>query len=281
MIIIRFAEIGLKGKNRAFFEKMLVKNIKSCLDQHKIDYKNITRPHGRVLIATDDPCDCLECVFGIASFSDAVNAGFNMESVQKAALEFAKDLTPEKSFRITCQRLDKKFPITSQDFQKELGAFIVEKTGAKVSMKEFDLNIQSEIIEGFVYLFTEKKKAVGGLPVGVEGKVVVLIEDDSSLLAALFMLKRGCYIVPVALKEMDISLLQKYSFGHKLELKIIKDISEIDELAKEYNAKALAVNDLLDTMREFDIRTRVLRPLIAYEHKEIEEELNGFRQRVC
>ncbi|MBW2973323.1 hypothetical protein KY346_02940 [Candidatus Woesearchaeota archaeon] len=281
MIIIRFAEIGLKGRNRAFFEKTLVNNIKSCLDAHKIIYKNIKRPMGRVLIATDDSCKCLECVFGIASFSDAVNAGFNMESVKKEALKLAKDLTPKKSFRITCQRLDKRFPMTSQEFDVELGAFIQEKTNAKVKMKGFDLNIRAEIIDNFVYLFTEKIKGLGGLPVGVEGKVIVLLENEASLLAGLFMMKRGCHIIPAAFKEMDISLLQKYAFGTRVELKIIKNISDIDALAKEHKAKAVAVSDLLDTMKEYDMNTKVFRPLIAYEPKEIAEELNGFRQRVC
>ncbi|MBW3006004.1 tRNA 4-thiouridine(8) synthase ThiI, partial [Candidatus Woesearchaeota archaeon] len=82
MIIIRFAEIGLKGKNRIFFEKALMRNIQACLDKNNINYKNITRLMGRILVVADDPCDCLACVFGIASFSYAVNAGFNMEQVK-------------------------------------------------------------------------------------------------------------------------------------------------------------------------------------------------------
>ncbi len=281
MIIIRFAEIGLKGKNRAFFEKALIQNIKACLDKHKIEYKNIERPMGRILISTDDSCACLQRVFGIASFSDAVNAGFNMESVKKEALKFAKDLNPRKSFRITCQRLDKRFPLTSQQFDIELGAFVQEKTKAKVKMKGFDLNIRAEIINNFVYLFTEKTQGQGGLPIGVEGNVLVLLDDEKSLLAGLLMMKRGCRIIPVALKQIDISLLEKYAFGQKISLKIIKGISEIDGLAKEYKTKALVVSDLLDTMKEYPVETKIFRPLIAYEPKEIEEELNGFRQRVC
>jgi len=204
-----------------------------------------------------------------------------MDSVKQKALEFAKDLSPEKSFRVSCQRLDKKFPVNSNEFQIELGAFIQEKTNAKVKMKGFDLNIQAEIIDGFVYLFTEKIQGLGGLPVGVEGKVIVLVEDDSSLLAGLQMMKRGCYIVPLALKETKIDLLQKYAFGHKLELLIIKKLSDIDSIAKDKKAKAVAVNDLLDSLRELEIETRVLRPLIAYEPEEVKEELDAFRQRVC
>lgn len=281
MIIIRFAEIGLKGKNRAFFERVLIRNIKACLDSHKIKYSNMTRPMGRILISTDDPCDCLKCVFGIASFSNAVNAGFNMESVKKEALKLAKDLNPKKSFRITCQRLDKRFPLTSQQFDVELGAFIQEKTKAKVKMKGFDVNVHAEIINNFVYLFTEKIPGLGGLPVGVEGNVLVLLDDENSLLAGLLMMKRGCRIIPVSLKEMDVSLLEKYAFGQRIDLKVIKNISEIDALAKDVKAKALVVGDLLDTVTDYPVEMKVLRPLIAYTPKEIEEELNGFRQTVC
>ena len=281
MIIVRYAEIGLKGNNRSFFEKTLVKNIKACLDAHRIAYKSITRPYGRIMIAANDLCKCLRCVFGIASFSHAINVGFNLDEIKKASLEFTKEITPEKSFRVTCQRIDKTFPLTSQQFEIELGAFIQEKTNAKVKMKDFDVNIHAEIIQGFVYLFAEKTKGLGGLPVGIEGKILVLLEDDSSLLASLQMMKRGCSVIPVAFKTRDITLLQGYFFGEKLELKIIKDFSEIDALAKETKAKAIAVNDTIDKLREFKLETKVLRPLIAYESKEIEEELDAFRQKVC
>lgn len=281
MILIRFAEIGIKGKNRAFFEKALIRNIKACLDKNNIEYKNITRPLGRILVSTDDPCDCLKCVFGIASFSDAVNAGFNMESVKQEALKLAKGLSPKKSFRISCQRLDKNFPLTSRDFEVELGAFIQEKTKAKVRMKGGDLNIQAEIIENFVYLFTEKVPGLGGLPVGVEGTVLVLLQDEKSLLAGLLMMKRGCRIIPVALKEVGIDLLEKYAFGQRIGLKVINKVSEVDALAEDFKAKALVVDDLLDDIKEYPVGLNVFRPLVAYGPEEIKEELDGFRQRVC
>lgn len=281
MIIIRFAEIGIKGKNRIFFEKALIRNIKACLDKNKIDYKNVTKPMGRILVSTDDSCGCLQCVFGIASFSDAVNAGFNMASVKKEALKLVKGLGPDKSFRVTCQRLDKRFPLTSRDFEVELGAFVQENTNAKVKMKGFDLNLQAEIIDGFVYLFTEKIPGLGGLPVGVEGKVVLFLKEGASLLAGLLLMKRGCRVIPAALKDMDISLLQKYAFGHKIDLKIIKDVSEIDSLANGLKAKALVVGDLFGSIQEYPVELNILRPLAAYGSKDVQEELDGFRQRVC
>ncbi|MBW2986185.1 hypothetical protein KY333_02330 [Candidatus Woesearchaeota archaeon] len=281
MIIVRFAEIGLKGKNRSFFENALIKNIKACLDAHKIKYSGIEKPMGRILIKTNDPCVCLNTVFGIASFSEAVNAGFNMESAKKEVLPLIKNLSPDKSFRVTCQRLDKRFPLTSRDFDVELGAFVQENTKAKVKMKGFDVNIHAEITNNFIYLFTEKIPGLGGLPVGVEGSTLVLLEDDASLLAGLLMMKRGCRIIPVAFKTMNTDLLISYAYGTKVELNIIKTISDIDLLAKKNKSKAIVVGDLLETLKEYDIKTQVLRPLAAHTTKDIEEELNGFRQRVC
>jgi len=281
MIIVRFAEIGLKGKNRSFFENALVRNIKVCLDSNKIKYSGITKPHGRILIKTKDPCHCLKNVFGIASFSDAVTVGFDIESAKKQALKLAKNLTPEKTFRVTCQRLDKKFPITSKDFQIDVGGFIQEHTNARAKMKDFDFNIQAEIINNQIYLFIEKIPGPGGLPVGIEGSVVVLLEDSASLLAGLLMMKRGCRVIPAALKKTDVALLKSYAYGTRIELKIIKNISELDDLVKQSKAKAVVVGDMLKNIKDYSVKTQVLRPMAAYVDKDIEEELNGFRQRVC
>jgi hypothetical protein len=93
--------------------------------------------------------------------------------------------------------------------------------------------------------------------------------------------KKGDRVEFCCLKQMDVSLLEKYAFGQRIGLKIIKDISEIDALAKELKAKALVVSDLLDAMKEYPVEIPVFRPLVAYEPKEIEEEADGFRQRVC
>lgn len=281
MIIVRFAEIGLKGKNRSFFENALVRNIKSCLNSNKIKYSSVTKPHGRVLIKTDNPCICLKNVFGIASFSDAVNVGCDIESAKKQALKLAKNLTPEKTFRVTCQRLDKKFPVTSKDFQIDVGGFIQEKTKARAKMKEFDLNIQAEIINNLIYLFTEKTPGPGGLPVGIEGSVVVLLNDSASLLAGLLMMKRGCRVIPAAFKKIDVDLLKSYAYGTRIELKIINNISDLDDLIKQSKAKAVVVGDMLKNIKDYSVKTQVLRPMAAHTDKDIEEELDGFRQRVC
>jgi thiamine biosynthesis protein ThiI len=279
--IVRYSEIGLKGKNRIMFERKLINNIRSCLDRNKIKFTNIRKPHGRVLISGIDVCKQLSCVFGISSFSNATNVGFNMEEAKQKALDLVKKDVQGKSFCVKCQRLDKNFPIKSPDFMREVGGFIQYNTKANVELKNPDITLYAEVIDGDVYLFTEKIRGPGGLPVGVEGNVVVIVEDDASILAALLMLKRGCDVFCVANKEFDIDLLKKYNYGSKVELKILKSDKEIEDFAKEKHSKGIIVNDTLESIREHKFTLPIYRPLSALNQKQIEEKLNEFRKRVC
>jgi len=280
--IVRYAEIGLKGGNRSVFEKKLVDNISACLDSHKVKYSSITRPMGRVLIEADDNCDCLKCVFGISSFSPAVNVGSDFENVKAVSLDIARKNNIEAgSFAISCQRLDKNFKMNSQEFCVALGAFINEQTGSKVNLKNPDVCLFAEIIQGSVYLFTEKIAGPGGLPLGIEGNVVVLLNDEKSLLCALLLMKRGCSVFCVSLKDFDISLLNSFSYGSKVELKLISGLKEINGFAESVKAKAILVSDVLGNIEEYDFSLPVYRPLAGYDDRRIEDTLNDFRKRVC
>jgi thiamine biosynthesis protein ThiI len=279
--IVRYSEIGLKGKNRIMFERKLINNIRSCLDRNKIKFTNIRKPHGRILISEVDDCKQLNCVFGISSFSKSVNVGFNMDEIKQKALDLVKDNIQGKSFYVSCQRLDKNFPVKSPDFARDVGSFIQYHTKAGVKLKNPDITVYAEIIDGDVYLFTEKIRGPGGLPVGVEGNVVVIIDDEASVLAALFMLKRGCDVFCVAKEKQRIDLLSKYAYGSKVELKILKSDKEIEDFAKEKHSKAIVVNDTLESIQEYDFTLPIYRPLSALNQKQIEDKLNEFRKRVC
>lgn len=281
-VIVRYAEIGLKGNNRVVFERKLVGNICSCLDTNKVKYKKIFRPMGRVLIETDDKCDCLKTVFGISSFSQAVNAGSDIKEIQQTALSLVKKkITAKTSFAVSCQRLDKNFPMNSQEFSREVGGFINDETNAKVDLDNPDVPLFAEIIEGCAYLFTERISGPGGLPLGIEGGVLVFVDSPLALLSALWMMKRGCRVFCFALKNINIDLLNKFSYGGKIDLRIVSDLKEINEIASRYKAKAFIVSDLLNNIKEYPFVLPVYRPLVGLDKKEIEEKLDEFRQRVC
>lgn len=190
VVIIRYSEIGLKGNNRIVFEKKLISNIKDCLKKNKVKYKKIERLRGRIVIFTEEKLNCLKYVFGISSFSTALVIEPEINEIEKAVSKLIEN-KKFSSFRVSAQRLNKNFSLTSPEIERTIGSFICEKFSKKVSLKNFDLEVGIEILD-YAYIFTERVKGLNGLPVGVEGKVISLIEDENSLLASLLMMKRGC-----------------------------------------------------------------------------------------
>jgi len=265
VVIVRYSEIGLKGKNRIVFEKKLIDNIKDCLKKNKIKYRKIQRLRGRIIIFTEQELNCLKYVFGISSFSHALVIEPEIREVERAVLKQAGN-KQFKTFRVSAQRLNKDFSLTSPEIERTIGSFVCEKFNKNVSLKNFDLEIDIEILNK-AYVFTERVKGLNGLPVSVEGKVVSLIEDKNSLLASLLIMKRGCSVIPVSLKKTDINLIKKFAYGFEPELIIIKNIKELDEIAEEHNARAVVVGQTLKNFKELKLKTMVLRPLIGFDKK--------------
>jgi len=262
VVIVRYSEIGLKGNNRIVFERKLIDNIKDCLKKNKTKHEKIQRPRGRIIIFTDQKLDCLKYVFGISSFSSALVLEPEIKEIEKAVSKLAEN-KKFKTFRISAQRLNKDFSLTSPEIEKRIGSFVCEKLNKKVSLKEFDLEIGIEILD-YAYVFIERIKGLNGLPVGIEGKIVSLIEDKNSLLASLLVMKRGCSVIPVSMKKTDIDLIKKFAYGFEPELIIIKNIKEIDKIAKEHDAKAVVVGQTLESFKELKLKAMVLRPLIGF-----------------
>jgi len=274
VIIVRYSEIGLKGNNRIVFEKKLISNIKDCLKKNKVKYEKIQRLRGRIIIFTEQKLNCLKYVFGISSFSSALVLEPDINEIQKAVSNLIKN-KKFNTFRVSAQRLNKDFSLTSPEIERTIGSFVCEKLNKKVSLKNFDLEIGIEILDN-AYVFTERVKGLNGLPVGCEGRIISLIEDKNSLLASLLIMKRGCYVIPVSLEKTDISLIKKYAYGFEPELLIIKNFDELDSISKEYNAKAVVVGQTFENFKELELKTMVLRPLIGFEAKEIKQFYDKF-----
>jgi len=259
MILVRYGEIALKGDNRIVFERKLVENIRKCLEQNNIK-ADVRRATGRVLVdAERNAIDYLQNVFGIVSLSKAVVVDVDFEKIKEKAVEMIKEKNA-KTFRISARRIQKSL-IPSQDMNVQIGAYVVEKLGLKVKLENPDVDLQIEVADK-AYVFTEVVQAVGGLPYGIEGTVLALIEDKQGLQAAFLAMKRGCDIVPVAFKQQDITILQKYS-PKKLELKVLKK-DELADFAKQANAKAIVTGETLNNLK-WEFNFPILRPLIGIE----------------
>jgi len=194
-IIVRYDEIGLKGKNRFEFEKKLVDNIRLNLKSNNKEFSSINRIRGRIIIKSAENAYSLKDVFGISSFSHAKEAAMDIESIKKEVIAQIKDteLNKDNTFCIRCQRVDKSFKKTSLDVEREIGEIVVNETGAKVKLKDPMFTFYIELVEGMAYLFHEKIKAYGGLPVGSSSKVATLLSTGiDSPVAAWMAMKRGC-----------------------------------------------------------------------------------------
>jgi len=251
--LIRYGEIALKGLNRPFFENKLASNIRAIAGESL----KIKRERGRIIIESEkDISENLKKVFGIVSFSIAYKTDF--ENMNDFVLNLAKN-KKFKTFRITANRINKGYKKNSNEIAKELGSLIVEKLKKKVSLEKYDLNINVELVDG-AYVYFDRVECFGGLPVGVEGKVIVLIETKKGIEAAKRVMRRGCDVIPVAFKKTDISEINEY-LPNKKEIRIIKEVQEIEELANNKNARALVVEDSLEDIKDYETGLLVLRPL--------------------
>ena len=251
-IIIRYSEIGIKGLNRKYFEDKLINNIKDCLTKNKIKEFKIKKESGRILIFTDNECNNLKNVFGIASFSYALEIPF--EDINKTALNLIKN---QKTFRISAKRLDKSFPKTSQQLNEDLGEYILNHKKIKVSLKKPEINIGVEIINNKIYIFTETKKGFSGLPVSSEGNSYLKVKDlKKSAVAGFLILKRGSSLT----LSKKLPKLKKFEYGFEFNVRkenendkvIVTDETDLRKLKKEENKL-------------------ILTPLIGLSNKEINE----------
>ncbi|RME54827.1 hypothetical protein D6777_02540 [Candidatus Woesearchaeota archaeon] len=249
VVIVKYGEIALKGKNRIDFERKLIKNIKDCLKKNNIEFGQVKRLSGRILIETDQKCDCLNYVYGISSYSYASKVKTDVDEIKKEALKQYKTGT----FRVSVKRVDKVLD-KSPEIEKKVGAYIVQQKNAKVKLKDYDVCINVEIFKENSFVYSEKIKGLGGLPVGIEGKVCAVLEDDDSVEAAKLMMKRGCEVVLYKLKDVNYDELKKYEYGFKLR--------EVDKVPN-YVA-AVVTSEKLETLKDRSFGKPVLRPLVAY-----------------
>jgi len=190
VILIHYNEIGLKGGNRRMFEQQLQNNIQKVLDDLFVDESRsgaqVKWQYGRLYVENFNMADWpkikerLQKVFGIANFVLAEKVTFQCHpeealgrrrifgalaqiravlgkkflSSPTPALPLKKGEGTSRSFRITARRAQKDFPLTSQEINEKLGAFVIEKTGAEVDLKNPDITFYVEIVNknSFIYV---------------------------------------------------------------------------------------------------------------------------------
>jgi tRNA uracil 4-sulfurtransferase len=203
-VLIRYDEIGLKGRNRKYFEKTLLKNIKRALSGiEDIQYRT---PRGRILLDIPLPSasECslrLKAVPGIASFSIGVTMSPDFDAMSVLGIEWIESkLESSKSlkFCVRTRRSDKRFPKTSPEVNFEVGSRIMKVLAPKglvVNISESEYILEIEIGRSETVVFDNREPGLCGLPVGSSGNVLCLLSGGiDSPVSAFLMECRGCRV---------------------------------------------------------------------------------------
>ena len=198
IIIIRYAELSLKGENKDYFEKKLAENIKRLLKKNKIKFESTKRFRGYLVIETSEKeekiSSVLKNIFGIANFSFAYSCEKDIEKIKKFVLSKSSFYKNAKTFKVEASRQDKTFKHNSMEIGRIIGETIYEKYKIKGDMKNPQTTVYIDI-GNKAYIYFEKIKGLGNLPVGSSGKVLCLLSGGiDSPIAAWLMMKRGCYV---------------------------------------------------------------------------------------
>ncbi len=206
LYIVRCGEVALKGMNRPYFERVLLERVKKaieCYEDTEANWKDglmfVRVPHG----ADEDEVisKCVK-VFGVASVSPAVQAPKEMNDIGRLASEFMKEIIAEeeiKTFKVRAKRADKTFPIESPEIARQVGGMVLKECKVlEVDVHRPDVELCVDVRREAAYIYRDKVKGFGGLPLGTNGKGLILMSGGiDSPVAAFMMAKRGMSIEAV------------------------------------------------------------------------------------
>jgi len=260
-ILCHYAEIGLKGDNRSFFEKRLKNNIQFHLKKECPDsYHSIKRLRGRFLITLTESgqknintmIDTLSNVFGLAYFAPSLKIPSDHDSILSNSVKMMQNMSFD-SFRVTARKSNSPLPFSAQTINEDVGAAIVIQLEKKVNLSYPEATCFIDMLTEGTFIYPKRYSAQGGLPVGVSGKVVVMLSGGiDSPVAAYYALKRGTrpiyvhfhsvpHVSPASIEKVKemVQILSKYQPGSILYSVEFAPIQ--DEIYTNANPKLLVL----------------------------------------
>lgn len=227
--IVKYGEIGVKGKNRYIFENKLIKNVKNMLAH--IGKFNVYKEYGRIYVDlgeySEDYEEVLEeikKVFGVVGVCPGIRAEKDYDKLKQLALQLLEEKIEEgsESFKVTSRRGDKSLELTSQEMSKDIAGFLVYnvKDRIKVDVRNPETTIHCEYRQNHVMVYSDTVPGYGGLPVGTNGRAMSLLSGGiDSPVASWMVAKRGV--------EIEAIHFHSYPFTSEKSQEKVRDLAQI------------------------------------------------------
>ncbi len=197
-LVAHYHEVGLKGRNRDFFEQQLARNLKRSL--RGLAYSRVRRGFGRIVVDFDEGAPVDQAaeraarVFGVAYIGCGRRIEPNLDEMERAGLELLAG-EPFESFAVRSRRTYSSFEMKSQEINAEIGRRYKEATGARVDLTDPQATIWIDLFGGAALIYRKRLLGPGGLPAGVSGKMLALLSGGiDSPVAAWRMARRGAEV---------------------------------------------------------------------------------------
>ena len=227
ILIAKYGEIGVKGKNRYIFENKLIKNIKNMLKP--LGDFNVYKEYGRIYVDLEDydyeeVIEEVKKVFGIVGVCPAVRAEKDYNKLKELALMMLEEKIEEgaKSFKVESKRGDKNLKLTSQEMSLDIGGYLVSqvKDRIKVDVRNPEVKIKCEYRENHVMVYSDTVAGYGGLPLGTNGRALSLLSGGiDSPVASWMVAKRGM--------EIEAIHFHSYPFTSEKSQEKVRDLAQI------------------------------------------------------
>jgi thiamine biosynthesis protein ThiI len=281
-ILVRYAELGLKSRSvRRRFESILVDNLMSSLANAGLEGL-VTTEYGRIFVEVDDPeraSRALARVFGVSSVSSVVRCTSDMGEMKALIAELSQPILQRgQRFAVRARRAG-THPFTSVDLGRELGSAVFlanEEKGVRVDLTDPEVEIYVEVRDRKAYFFSSYIPGPGGLPLGSQGRVIVLLEQERDALAGWLIMKRGCRAIALGDEGSPAAKVLK---AWDPTLKIVK-VEDLAGAVRKHRALAAVFGfglEEFERIKQVDIPVPAFFPLVGMDGKEIEERLERIR----
>lgn len=228
LLLVRYGEIGLKGRNRSVFVGALVNNLRRALASLGTDAK-VRHHYGRIYITWSEGerqaiHRAVASTFGVVSYSPAVRVPLDVDAMCEAAaaaLEEAKDGQNVATFKVEARRSEKGFSLDSMQINKTVGAYLLSRNpGIRVDVHKPDLTVHVEVRSEGILIYSQVLPGPGGLPVGTSSTAMLLLSGGiDSPVAAWYALKRGI--------RLEAVHFHSYPFTSERSLQKVRDLSQV------------------------------------------------------